>query len=102
MISVVVQVAIQKPDFFEEVGLLWAKLYHYRDFLQLACSRLGNDNDTGYSEAIAPLDSSETRRRTQSDQLQRRVYHFACWRLAHKHHRPLTALWYRIRIWLSF
>ena len=27
---VVVQVAIQKPGFFEEAGLLWAKLYHYR------------------------------------------------------------------------
>ena len=26
---VVVQVAIQKPGFFEEAGLLWAKLYHY-------------------------------------------------------------------------
>ena len=25
----VVQVAIQKPGFFEEAGLLWAKLYHY-------------------------------------------------------------------------
>ena len=26
---VVVQVAIQKPGFFEEAGLLGAKLYHY-------------------------------------------------------------------------
>ena len=29
-IRVVVQVAIQKPGFFEEAGLLWANLYHYR------------------------------------------------------------------------
>ena len=28
-LAVVVQVAIQKPGFFEEAGLLWAKLYHY-------------------------------------------------------------------------
>ena len=27
---VVVQVAIQNAGFFEEAGLLWAKLYHYR------------------------------------------------------------------------
>ena len=30
-VPVVVQVAIQKPGFFEEAGLLWAKLYYYRN-----------------------------------------------------------------------
>ena len=34
-LSEVVQVAIQKPGFFEEAGLLWAKRYHYQAFSSL-------------------------------------------------------------------
>ncbi|MBC8355854.1 MAG: C39 family peptidase [Planctomycetes bacterium] len=69
------------------------------DLLHLACSLLGSDSNTSYSEAIASLKSNQKRRLTQTDQLQRRLYHFVCWRLAEKHKRPLAALWSRVLTW---